>query len=76
MRDQREYAVTVRPVNPEEVELRPGEVLITKKTPVMDGGSRWEEADPATGNPLLGLGFAALLIGSLGTLAFANTRRR
>lgn len=33
-------------------------------------------ADPATGSPLVALGFAALLIGSLGTLAFANTRRR
>jgi hypothetical protein len=27
-------------------------------------------------SPLLALGFAALLLGSLGTLAFANTRRR
>jgi hypothetical protein len=33
-------------------------------------------ADPATGSPLLTLGFALLLIGSLGTLALATARRR
>jgi uncharacterized repeat protein (TIGR01451 family) len=33
-------------------------------------------ADPATSNPLATLGLALLLIGSLGTLAFAHVRRR
>jgi hypothetical protein len=41
-RDGREYAVG-RPVNPEEIELRPGEQLVTTKIPVKDGPHTWED---------------------------------
>jgi hypothetical protein len=45
-------------------------------TPVASNLPNAATANPATGSPLLALGFAALLLGSLGTLAFANMRRR
>ena len=50
--------------------------LAPPPTPVASTLPNAAVADPATGSPLLALGFAALLIGSLGTLAFANVRRR
>lgn len=42
-RDKDEFAAATRPADPQEVEPRPGEILLVKKTSVMDGGSRWED---------------------------------